>query len=189
MAKRGLLPVALAASLAFPALAGAAVTLMPGVTYERQKRIVGGAPVVLHIVRAPSGGELHRLRPVLSDGTVPGRRTVPSMQRSLAGRATTVGVNGDFFHLKSGRPSGLFLRSRVLRARPNAHRSALAVGSTGTVVVNRFQLDAWWKAGSYDAHPLKEFNRPLKAPGVALFTPPWDVRTPRLRGAVDVVFE
>jgi hypothetical protein len=161
---------------------------MPGVTYDREKRIIGGAPVVLHIVRAPSGGELYRLRPVLSDGTVPGRQTVPSMQRGLAGRATTVGVNGDFFNLDSGRPNGLSLRSRVLRVRPNAYRSSLAVGSTGTVVVNRFQLDAWWQAGSYDAHPLKEFNRPLTAPGVALFTPPWAARTPRLRGSVDVVF-
>jgi Phosphodiester glycosidase len=187
--KRGLLPVALAASLTFPALAGSATTLMPGVTYDRQKRIIGGAPVVLHVVRAPSGGGLHRLRPVLSDGTLPGRRMVPSMQRGLAARATTVGVNGDFFHLASGRPSGLFLRGRILRARPNAHRSALAVGSTGTVVVNRFVLDAWWQAGSYEAHPLKEFNRRLTAPGVALFTPPWAARTPRLRGAVDVVFE
>jgi Phosphodiester glycosidase len=179
----------LAASLAFPALAGAATTLLPGVTYDRQKRIIGGAPVVLHVVRAPSNGDLYRLRPVLSDGTVFGRRTVPSMQRALAGRATTVGVNGDFFNLDSGRPNGLFLRSRILRARPNAYRSSLAVGSTGTVLVNRFQLDAWWQAGSYDAHPLKEFNRRLTAPGVALFTPPWTARTPRLRGSVDVVFE
>lgn len=162
---------------------------MPGVTYERQKRIVGGAPVVLHIVRAPSGGDLYRLRPVLSEGDLPGRQTVPSMQRGVAGRATTVGVNGDFFSLRSGRPTGLLLRSRVLRGRPNAHRSALAVGSTGTVVVNRFELDAWWQAGTSDAHPLTEFNRPLELPGVALFTPPWAARTPRLRGAVDVVFE
>jgi hypothetical protein len=187
--KRGLLPVALAASLAFPAVAGAAATLMPGVTYERQKRIIGGAPVVLHVVRAPSSGGLYRLRPVLSDGTVPGRRTVPSMQRALAGRATTVGVNGDFFNLATGRPNGLFVRGRILRARPNAYRSALAVGSTGTVVANRFTLDAWWQAGSYDAHPLKEFNRPLTAPGVALYTPPWAARTPRRRGVVEVVFE
>ena len=179
----------LVTSLAFPAFAGAAATLMPGVTYDRQKRIVGGAPVVLHIVRAPSGGGLYRLRPILSNGNLPGRRTVPSMQHGLATRATTVGVNGDFFNLKTGLPSGLFLRGRILRARPNAHRSALAVGSTGTVVVNRFKLDAWWQAGSYDARPLKEFNRPLTAPGVALFTPPWAARTPRLRGSVDVVFE
>ena len=188
MAKRGLLPVALAAFLTFPVHAGAAM-LLPGVTYEWQQRIIGGAPVVLHIVRAPSDGDLYRLRPVLSSGTVEGRRTVPAMQESIAFRATTVGVNGDFFHLKTGRPSGLFLRGRVLGTSPNAHRSSLAVSPTGTLAVSRFGLDAWWTAGTYPTHPLRQVNRPLGSPGVVLFTPSWDGRTPRMRNLTDVVLE
>ncbi len=162
---------------------------MPGVTYERQQRIVGGAPVVLHIVRAPNDGDLYRLRPVLSAGTVEGRRTVPAMQTSIAARATTVGVNGDFFHLKTGRPSGLFLRGRVLGTSPNVKRSSLAVGRSGALAVSRFRLEASWAAGTHPAHRLKHVNRPLSSPGVALFTPAWDGRTPRLRGLTDVVLE
>ncbi|HXV58746.1 MAG TPA: phosphodiester glycosidase family protein [Gaiellaceae bacterium] len=188
MSKRGLLPVALVATLlAAPATAGAAATLMPGVSYEREKRLIGGRAVVLHIVRTPPDGGLYQLRPVLSGNTVLGRQSVPSMQRSLSRRATTVGVNGDFFDMATGRPSGVHMRDGVLKARPNAHRSALAIRFDGTLLVDRFRLRGTWQAGANPNRRLHQLNRTLDGGGVALYTRDWGGRTQKGRGAVEVV--
>jgi phosphodiester glycosidase len=186
--KRGLLPVALAALLASPSIAGSATTLLPNVTYERQNTIVGGRGVTLHIVRTPRHGGLYQLRPMLSGGTVLGTRTVPSMQAAVARQATTVGVNGDLFGTASGTPSGMFLRNGVVFTPPNFERSALGIAFDGRLFVNRWRLVGSWKAGSHPAHPLKTVNRPiLEPPGVALYTRALGGRTPRVPGSVEVV--
>jgi hypothetical protein len=186
--KRGLLPAAIAALLASPALAGAATTLVPGVTYDRQTRMIRGQPVVLHVVRAPRHGGLHQLRPVLSHNTVLGHQTVPGMQARLRPWSTTVGVNGDFFNTASGSPSGAFLRDGVLSARPNPRRSALAIAFDGRLLVERFRFAGSWKAGDLAAHPLREVNHVIdQPPGVSLFTRTYGAPTPRVRGAVELV--
>ena len=139
--KRGLLPAVIAALLVSPSVAGAETTLVRGVTYQRLHLIVGGRPVVLHVVRTPPDGGLYQLEPVLSNGDVLGRQTVPAMQRATARRATSVGVNGDYFGWATGRPSGVFMRDGVLAATPLAGRSALAIQFDGRLVVDRFRLE------------------------------------------------
>ncbi len=162
---------------------------MPGVTYERQLVFSGGRPVVLYVVRTPPPSDLYRLRPVLSHGTVLGRQTVPGMQRRAATQATTVGVNGDYFTLKSGRSSGVFMRDGVVASPPGTHRSAIALAPGGILVVDEFRFTGSWRAGASPAHRLKTINRPLNdPPGVALFTPAWGSRTPRAQGSVELVF-
>ena len=47
------------------------------------------------------------------------RQTVPDMQARLSPRATTVGVNGDFFQLATGHPTGIFMRDGVISAGPS----------------------------------------------------------------------
>ncbi|HEU4449991.1 MAG TPA: phosphodiester glycosidase family protein [Gaiellaceae bacterium] len=187
MLKRGLLPAALAVALASPAFAGAA-TLMPGVTYTRDVRMVGSKPVVVHVVRTPRHGGNHRLRPVLSHGTVLGRQTVPDMQRDLSRRATTVGVNGDFFRLDRGWPSGLFLRDGVMATRPNKGRSALGIAFDGSLLVDRFGFAGSWRTEAAGGNRVHQVNRALEVPhAVGLFTPAWGGQTPRRRRAVEVV--
>lgn len=174
--------------LASPATAGAASDLMPGVTYERDRQLIGGRGVVLHVVRTPTDGGLYQLRPELSGGTVLGRQSVPSMQAALAGRSTAVGVNGDFFELATGKPSGVFLRDGVLHARANGHRSALAVRFDGTLLVDRFQHRGTWSGGASPTHPLGRLNGAFDvSSGVTLYTSAWGGRTPRRRGAVEAV--
>ena len=171
-----------------PTAAEGATALLPGVTYERQVRIVGGSGVVLHVLRAPKHGGLYGFRPVLSHGTVLGRQTIPAMQRGLRRRATAVGVNADFSRWDDGRPSGIFLRDGVLANRPYGRRSALGIAFDGRLVVKRFRFVGSWQAAGSVEHPLEEFNRPLASPpGMALFTPRWGGLTPRSRRAVDVV--
>jgi Phosphodiester glycosidase/FlgD Ig-like domain len=184
-----LLIAALAVLLASPAAAGGATRLFPGVTYERQVRTIGGGPVVLHIMRMPRHGGLYSLRPVLSGGTVTGQLTVPAMQKRLASRATVAGVNADFFTGATGAPNGAFLRDGVLSARPHPRRSSLGIGFDGRLLVDFFHMaGAWWVPGG-DAHPIEELNRPLlNPPGVALYTRNFAARTPRFRGAREIVF-
>jgi hypothetical protein len=186
--KRGIVLAAIAVIVASSPAAAGGSTLMPGVTYTREVRWVGGDRVVLHILRAPRHGGLYGLRPVLSQGTVLGRATVPSMQRALSRRATVAGVNGDYFTLASGRPSGVFLRDGVLASRSFAQRSSLSIGFDGRLIVDRLRFAGSWKANAFATHPLEELNRPLlNPPGVALFTPRWGGRTPRHTAARDVV--
>jgi Phosphodiester glycosidase/FlgD Ig-like domain len=186
--KRGLLPVALAALLASPSIAGSATALFPKVTYERERAIVAGRVVTLHIVRAPRHGGLYQLRPVLSAGTVLGKQTVPSMQAAVAAQATTVGVNGDLHSVASGRPSGMFLRNGVLSLPPNTGRSGLGIAFDGRLLVERWRLAGSWQPGSYPAHPLTTVNKSLQEPpGVALYTRTLGGRTPWVPGAVEVV--
>jgi Phosphodiester glycosidase/FlgD Ig-like domain len=188
VSKRGVTLAALAAFLLSPSADAGTKSLLPGVTYTREVRSVGGRQVVLHVLRAPPHGGLYGIRPVLSNGTVLGRATVPSMQRAVSRGATVAGVNGDYFSWGSGRPSSVFLRDGVLAAKPYAPRSSLAIGFDGRLIVDRLRLVGSWKVGALPAHPLEEFNRPLlQPPGVALYTPRWGGRTPRYRAARDVV--
>jgi hypothetical protein len=185
--KRGLLPVVLAALLASPAIAGAATTLLPGVTYERQRQLISGRMVVLHVVRTPPHGGLYQLRPVLSQGTVRGRATVPAMQRSLSGQATTVGINGDLFNPSSGTPTGVFLRNGVLSTPPAVERSGLAIAFDGRLLVDRFRFVGSWTPGANPAHPLRTINNLVSSPGVGIYTRNYGGRTPWVPGSVEVV--
>ena len=92
------------AVFAAPANAGR-VSLMPGVTYERQVQFTPRGPVVAHIMRAPRPGGLYALRPLLSNDSLLGRETVPSMQKRASASATVAGVNGDFWTWDEGLPT------------------------------------------------------------------------------------
>ena len=117
---------------------------------------------MLHIVRTPAPSDLYRLLPVRAGGGDVRRETVPAMQGRLSPRATTVGVNGDFFKLETGHPTGIFLRDGVLSARPSRRRSALAVGLDSRLLVDLFGFDATWQAAGDRARRIHDFNRPVE---------------------------
>jgi hypothetical protein len=162
---------------------------MPGVTYKKEVRWVYGGPLVTHVITAPRPLGLYDVKPVLSGGTVLGRQTLTSMQRRASKGATLAGVNGDFFNLKTGVPSGMFMRDGVLATRPESSRSSLGVAFDGTLVVNRIRFAGSWSATGFPTRRLHELNRPLRKAGVALFTPAWGGRTPRNRRVLDVVLD
>lgn len=188
--KRGLPCAALAAVLVLPATAGASELLVPGVTHSRELIFNGGRPVVLHVVRAPPPSDLYRLLPVRARGGDVRRQTVPSMQRRLSPRATTVGVNGGFFRIETGHPTGIFMRDGVISAPPSRRRSALALGLDGRLLVDLFGFDSTWQAVGDQPRRLHDFNRPVaNLPKVGLFTRPWGAATPRARRAVELVLD
>src|SRR6185312_3167298 len=80
--------------------------LVPGIRHVRETRMIGGAPVVFHLVYAPRPGGLYGVRPALSNNLVSGRETLSSMQRRLLPHANVIGVNADFFTWETGHPNG-----------------------------------------------------------------------------------
>ncbi len=179
--------LAVVAAAAFPS-AAAAVELAPGVVYKREVQTIGGQRVVVHVLKAPKPGGLYDLRPVLSNGLVTGRETVSSMQRRLSRRATLAGINGDLFNWGSGRPSGIFLRKNLLSTRANYTRSSLGIGVDGLLSTGFIRYTGTWQFGSNRLRILREFNHPLEQDsGVVLYSPTWGPRTPRVRGAREIV--
>ena len=149
---------------------------------------IGGQRVVVHVLKAPKPGGLYDLRPVLSNGLVTGRETVSSMQRRLSSRATLAGINGDLFNWGSGRPSGIFLRKNLLSTRPTYTRSSLGIGVDGFLRTGFIRYTGTWQFGSNKLRTLREFNHPLEQDsGVVLYSPTWGPRTPRVRGAREIV--
>jgi len=179
--------LAVAAAAAFPS-AASGMELAPGVVYKREVRSIGGHRVVVHVLKAPKPGGLYDLKPVLSNGLVTGRETVSSMQRRLSRRATLAGVNGDLFNWGSGRPSGIFLRKNLLSTRAFYNRSSLGIGVDGLLRTGFVRYTGTWQFGSNKERVLREFNHPLEQDsGVVLYSPTWGPRTPRVRGAREIV--
>lgn len=156
------------------------------VAYSKSVRFTSGGPVVLHVIKAPPPGGLYFLRPVLGAATVLGRERVTSVQRRLARRVTTAGVNGDFSNY-AGRPSGIFLRDGVLQSRPLSRRSSLGIAFDGTLLVDRLRYRGFWQAAGFERRPARELNRPLEEAGVAIYTDVYGGATPRARDRVDAV--
>ena len=88
-----------------PAGDGAPRELWPGVTFEttcssrRTARSRSTSP-------RPAAGRADDAGAGFSNDTIVGRETLTRMQRRLASAAAMAGVNGDFFALATGRPSG-----------------------------------------------------------------------------------
>jgi hypothetical protein len=182
--------VALVSALAFSASAASDATassLMPGVTYQKELRWSSAGPFVLHVVTGPQPGGLFALRPVLAHNRVGSRETVSSMQRRLSRRATVVGVNGDFFALLTGGPSGLLVRGGRVASSTQGRRSSLGVGADGTLRIDRLRDTNTWTVPGYDTRRLHRINKGVARPGLTLFTPSWGVSTPASKTRVDVV--
>ena len=175
-------------SLGFAVASAAAQTtpLFPGATYERSVEFTPHGPVAIHVVRGPRPVGLYRLRPVLSNESIVGRETVSAMQRRLAAQATSVGVNGDFFAVADGRPSGILLRDGVLASPPTPSRSSAGVTLDGLLDVRRVSFRGTWR-GSGQRRAINFLNKAPGTNGVSLFTSDWGPSTPRVAGAFAAV--
>lgn len=162
--------------------------LVPGVTYEKELRWTRGGPFILHVVTGPQpSGGLFALKPVLAHNSVGSRETVSAMQRRLSSRATVVGVNGDFFALLTGGPSGLLVREGKIASSSQGRRSSLGIGAGGALRVDRATTTSTWTVPGYAPMRLHRINKGVAVPGVTLFTPSWGLSTPASSSRVDVV--
>lgn len=184
------LPISLAALLLAAVVAHASQaatrTLWPGVTYEYGLEFTSRGPIAINVLRAPRPGGLTTLEPVLSNETIVGRETLTSMQRRLASQATTAGVNGDYFTLATGRPSGVLLRDGALVTPPNADRASAGVTTDGRLDVRRVTFLGSWR-GVGGTRIVRALNAPPTADGSALYTDAYGPATPPVPGAFAVV--
>ena len=179
--------VSLAVSvLITPGALAAPRELWPGVTYENDVQFTPHGPVAINVLRGPRPGGLTTLEPVVSNDTIVGRETLTGMQRRLASTAAMAGVNGDFFALATGRPSGMVMREGQLLAPPNGSRASAGVTTDGTLDVRRIGFAGSWDAGA-GPHVLSALNAAPKTGRVALFTDAYGPATPPIAGSAAVI--
>ncbi|MFL6017069.1 MAG: phosphodiester glycosidase family protein [Gaiellaceae bacterium] len=164
----------------------APVLLMPGVTYAKRVQFTPHGPVVLNVVTAPKPGGLYSLAPVLSNETLVGREKLTDMQKRLSATATTVGVNGDYFNVNDGRPSGVLVRNGVLEHPPEADRTSVGVGADGTLRTDRVTMLGFWRGTG--SRLRVGLNDPPNENGYALFTRAYGATTPPADSASELVF-
>jgi hypothetical protein len=184
------LPLSLAAlvfvSVVASAPQAATRSLWPGVTYEFGVEFTSHGPVAVNVLRAPRPGGLTTLEPVLSNGTIVGRETLTAMQKRLVPQATTAGINGDYFTLATGRPSGVLLRDGALVTPPNAERASAGITTDGRLDIRRASFLGSWR-GIGGARIVRALNAPPTADGSALYTDAYGPATPRVPGAFALV--
>jgi len=159
--------------------------LWPGVTFHQTIQPTPHGPVAIDVLTGPRPGGATTLEPLLSNDTLTGRETLTSLERRLSGSATYAGVNGDFFNLRSGLPSGGLIQQGQLVSLPNNERSTAGVTDTGTLEVRRVIATGAW-TGSDVAHPFA-LNRAPDNDETSLFTSSWGAATPAAGGATAVV--
>ena len=101
--------------------------------------------MAINVLRGPRPGGLTTLEPVLSNDTVVGRETLTAMQRRLASTATAAGVNGDYFTLATGKPSGVLMRDAQLVSPPNAGRASAGITTDGRLDIRRVGFAGTWR--------------------------------------------
>jgi Phosphodiester glycosidase/FlgD Ig-like domain len=176
----------LAVALVAPGVHAAPRELWPGVTFESGVQFTTHGPVAINVLRGPRPGGLTTLEPVLSNDTIVGRETLTSMEKRLRSTATAAGVNGDYFTLATGKPSGVLLRDSQLVFPPNAGRASAGIRSDGTLDVRRVAFKGTWRA-SVAARSLGALNAAPAANGAALYTDAYGAATPALAGSVAVI--
>ncbi|MGZ4353920.1 MAG: phosphodiester glycosidase family protein [Gaiellaceae bacterium] len=160
--------------------------LMPGVGYQRQVEFTPRGPVVLDVVTAPRpDGSLYTLAPALSNGTIGGTETLTDMEKDVTATATAVGVNGDFFAVKSAVPTGILMRGGALDGAPAIGRSSLGIAPDGMLTVRRVAFDGTWRGT--DQRRQLDLNAAPVAGHTTLYTSAWGPATPAESGVVEDV--
>ncbi len=160
--------------------------LLPGVTYTREVDFTSRGPIVLDVVTTPKpDGTLYSLSPALSNNALHGTEPLTRLDSRVAGNATTVAINGDYFDRATGAPNGMLLRNGVLESPPGTGRSSLGIATDGTLTTGRISFAGIWQGkGQRRALTL---NTPAKTGKFTLYTPVYGPTTPRESGVVEAV--
>jgi flagellar hook assembly protein FlgD len=149
--------------------------LMPGVTYTREVDLTAAGPVVLDVVTAPKpDGTVYSLAPVLSNHTLGDTAKLTTMENAAHARATTVGIDGDFFNAR-GEPNGILVQDGVLENSPNAGRTSLGIAADGTLQAAEVSFYGTWQ---------RKLTLNSRKGHFALFTPAYGAATPPETGPV-----
>jgi flagellar hook assembly protein FlgD len=194
---RKLCIVAALAALAAAAAASVAVgrsgqesvttsVLVPGMSDAREVDFTSRGPIVFDVVTAPRpDGKLYSLTPALSNDALVGKETLTHLETRVAGGATTVAIDGDYFDSGSGAPNGLYMQNGVLASVPALGRSSLGITPNGTLTTARVSFAGIWQ-GNGLRRPLA-LNTPDKTGKFTLYTPAYGAATPRESGVLEAV--
>jgi len=108
------------------------------------------------------------------------------MEVRLRRTATVAGVNGDYFPLATGKPSGVLMRDAQLVAPPNAGRASAGIRSDGVLDIRRVAFKGTWRT-TVGTRPLGALNATPSANGAALYTDAYGASTPALPGSAAVI--
>src|SRR4029078_1707035 len=123
------------------------------------------------------------------------------MEVRLRRTATAAGVNGDYFTLATGKPSGVLMRDAQLVAPPNAGRASArsrergvphagrasaGIRSDGVLDIRRVAFRGTWRA-TVGTRPLGALNATPAANGAALYTDAYGASSPALPGSAAVI--
>ena len=153
--------ICLGALAAAPAAVGSPAEVVPGVTYER---ITTGGKVI-HVTRV-TPGPLITVRPVMAGGSPTRRARLTDAMHARLGDGAVAGVNGDYFNIEDGYPSGLLLSAGELVSEPEPTRSALLFPPNGVLTAARVELAGTWQAVDpvnplpFPQHAFAGINRP-----------------------------
>ncbi len=160
-------------------------TLMPGVTYTREVDFTSRGPIVVDVITAPKpDGTVYSLQPALSNDVLQGTEQLTHISQRLAGGATTVAIDGDYF-ARTGVPSGILMQHGVVEGAPSSGRSSLGIGADGKLTTGRVSLVATWQ-GSGERRPLLLNSRAGNG-RFTLYTPAYGTTTPKESGVVEDV--
>lgn len=174
-------------ALAFAAPAAAQPrSLWPGVSYTTGVQFTPHGPVAISVLTGPRPGGMTTLAPVLSNDALTGTETLTGMERRIAPSATAAGVNGDFFTLRTGVPSGIYMRDGQVASPPSGSRSSAGVLTDGTLDIRRVSFFGTWQ-GAGLKHDLSTLNELPPANGSALYTQAWGASTPSVPGSAAVI--
>ncbi len=153
----------------------------PGVTYERRALSDGN---LLHVVRAAPKARFS-LQPESVGPTLSSRASVTSHVASQRGTGAVAAVNGDFFGVSSGHPSGALVKEREILSDPEPNRSALVLPlPRERISVAKLTLEATWAAERADGRNpvprnIQAVNRPrIRSSETILFTRAAGTTTP-----------
>jgi hypothetical protein len=160
--------------------------LMPAVTYAREVDFTSRGPIVLDVVTAPKpDGKLYSLTPALSNEQLRGTESLTRLQSRVAGGATTVAIDGDYFDRATGAPSSMLMRNGVLESAPATGRASLGISADGTLTTDRVSSAGIWQGSGQ--RRLMSLNTPAKSGKFTLYTPAYGTTTPREPGVVEAV--
>jgi hypothetical protein len=189
------MPAALLAAIVVSAATGSArrprqasvstSLLMPGVTYTREVDFTSRGPIVLDVVTAPKpDGEVYSLTPALSNNLLTGTEPLTRLDTRVAGAATSVALDGDYFDRTTGAPSGILMQGGVLESAPAAGRASLGIAADGSLTTARVSFAGIWE-GNGQRRPLL-LNTGAKG-RFTLYTPAYGTATPQESGVVEAV--
>ena len=160
--------------------------LLPGVTYTREVDFTSRGPIVLDVVTAPKpDGQVYSLSPALSNDHLRGRESLTSLESRVAGGATTVAIDGDYFDRGTGAPSGMLMQNGVLESQPADQRSSIGIAADGTLNTARVSFAGVWQ-GTGLRRPML-LNSPAGTGKFSLYTPVYGSATPQESGVLEAV--